>query len=151
MNTVDSAGYFTWLQFLLDKSEEDLERLIGYAKGSLSEGWKLLSPKSPLQPNNIDLRGSTRWSDGKLPDGRPIGSIIGARTDLTQAQKKIVSFFDQGLERRPAKVLSNKTPKDYPPATPHGIPQFKLFNPVPWVAIATVAPGRRLKKSDIQI
>jgi hypothetical protein len=34
------------------------------------KGTTLLSPRFPISSSNIDLRGSTRFSDGKLPHGR---------------------------------------------------------------------------------
>ena len=149
MERIISAGYFTWLKFLLDKPSSELERLIGYSPGSLAAGWKLLSPELPLSPQNIDLRGSTRWPDGVMRDRKPIGSAIASRSDVPQLQNKIVSFFDRGLERHPAKVFSNSKPQGYPAASPVGIPQFKLVLPISWVVIATMNPGEILRKADI--
>lgn len=148
-SSIISAGYFTWLKFLLDQSPAQLENRIGYSPGTLAAGWLLLSPRAPLAPNNIDLRGSSRWPDGKLPDGRQIGSVISSRSDLAEAQNKLASFFDQGMDRRPAKVRPNLCPQAYPAATPTGIPQFKLVRAVEWVVLAKVDPGGVLQRSAI--
>ena len=143
------AGYFTMLKYLLYQSPAQLEIKLGYSSGTLGNGWVLLSPRMPLAPHNIDLRGSTRWPEGKLPDGREIGSILSTRLDLSDAQIKVVNYFDRGLDNRPVKVLSNLKPSGYPAATPSGIPQFKLRDPVWWVVLANISPGSVLDHSAI--
>ncbi|MBS0530022.1 MAG: hypothetical protein JSS22_11620 [Proteobacteria bacterium] len=148
---IRSDGYFTWLKFLLDKSASELENKVGYSPDALAAGWKLLSPRFPIAPHNIDLRGSSRWSEGILPDGRNIGSVLSARLSLSDAQKKLATFFDQGLDRRPAKIRPNSKPAAYPAAKPVGIPQFKLAAEIDWVVLADVAPGKILRRADIRI
>ena len=136
--------------FLFDKPATELENKLGYAPGTLAAGWSLLSPSMPIAPSNIDLRGSTRWPEGKMPNGKEINSIIASRLDVPAAQKKLATFFDRGLDRRPAKVLPKLDPIAYPPARPIGIPQFKLRNPVNWVVLADVKPGDVLRRGDVK-
>src|SRR5580692_10566637 len=108
--SLERAGYFTWLAMLYDRSTTNLETAIGYSAGSLRNGWKLFTPRVPIQANNIDLRGSTRYSDGKMPDGRQIADVLAGRTDVVAARNKVASFFDRGLDRRPVKVMVNPPP-----------------------------------------
>jgi hypothetical protein len=149
---ISSAGYFTWLQFLPDRSSSEVEGRLGYRPGALSDGWLLLSPRHPLEAGNIDLRGSTRIEDGRLPDGRLIRDVLGARTDLAAAQRKLAAFFDRGLERRPAKVwpILERERIGYEPART-GIPQFRLFRPVEWAILARVPAGGVLSRAMITI
>ena len=77
---IKSAGYFTWLDRLYDKTSPELEKAIGFSAGSLRNGWQLYTPRAPIAASNIDLRGSTRYSDGKMPDGRQIAEVLANRT-----------------------------------------------------------------------
>jgi hypothetical protein len=132
---------------LYDKNAPMLERAIGYAAGSLKDGWKLYTPRNPLAASNIDLRGSTRYCDGVMPDERQIAEVLAGRTDVVVARQKVASFFDRGLDRRPVKVISNTKPAGYEPAPGPGLPQFKLFNPIDWVFALDVPPGSSLKRA----
>jgi hypothetical protein len=151
-NPIISDGYFTWMAMLFDTETEALERLIGYAIGTLARGWLLMSPRFPIAPANLDLRGSSRWEDGQLPDGRTIGAVLSERTDLAAAECKLATFFDKCLDRRPAKVrpLAVTTARSFVPATPVGIPQFKLFAPIEWMILAEVPRGAVLRRQDVR-
>jgi len=148
-NTFESAGYFTWMRFLLEQPSARLETLLGYSIDTLADGWALACPLLPLLPSDIDLRGSTRWSDGLLPDGRPISAAIAQRSPLEDAQRKLAAFVDRGLERRPAKVLPRRTPARYPAAVGGGIPQFKLHRPIAWRVLVQVEPGTLLRREQV--
>lgn len=141
---ISSAGYFTWLAMLLDKRAPALELAIGFHAGSLANGWKLFTPRVPLAASNVDLRGSTRYADGVMPDGRRIGAVLAGRTDVPAARAKVASFFDRGVDRRPVKVVTDRAPLSYPPAPGVGLPQFKLFTPIEWVFVLEVPPGQAL-------
>jgi hypothetical protein len=134
---------------LYNKSSQELETRIGYSTGSLRNGWKLFTPRFPLVAANIDLRGSTRYSDGKMSDGRYIAEVLAARTDVAAARVKVASFFDRGLDRRPVKVFVNPAPNSYPPAPGVGLPQFKLFSEVEWVFVLDVAAGTVLTRTAV--
>lgn len=144
---IRSAGYFTWLAMLYNKGGTELEKAIGFSAGSLRNGWKLYTPRRPIAAPNIDLRGSTRYSDGKMPDGRQIGDVLAARTDVAAARNKVASFFDRGLDRRPVKLIVSPPPTCYPPAPNVGLPQFKLFTQVEWVFILYVPSGLPLTRA----
>jgi hypothetical protein len=135
---IKSAGYFTWLDRLYDKTSPELEKAIGFSAGSLRNGWQLYTPRAPIAASNIDLRGSTRYSDGKMPDGRQIAEVLANRTDVAAARTKVASFFDRGLGHRPVKVMVNPPPTSYPPAPEVGLPQFKLFTAIEWVFVLDV-------------
>jgi hypothetical protein len=145
--TFRSAGYFTWLAMLYDTSSHELETAIGFSAGSLRNGWKLFTPRFPLAAANIDLRGSTRYSDGKMPDGRQIEEVLAARMDVTVARKKVANFFDRGLDRRPVKIVVEPPPTSYPPAPGVGRPQFKLMTEVEWVFVLDVPAGSVLTRA----
>jgi hypothetical protein len=148
---IKSDGYFTWLVHLYDKLPTTLESQLGYAPGVLRLGWRLVSPRVPLSGADIDLRGSTRWCDGFLPDGRQIGSVIAERSDPDRARDQLARFFDRGLDRRPAKVLPNAPrPHGYVSAKGGGIPQFKLLHPVEWVVLADIGPAEVLRRTAVQ-
>jgi hypothetical protein len=117
---------------------------MGFSVGSLHSGWRLFTPSLPLLGTNLDLRGSTRYSDGKMPDGRRIGDVLATRTDVVNARAKVARFFARGLDRRPVKVLPNFRPTSYPPAPEVGLPQFKLFSPVDWIFVLEVPPSGAL-------
>lgn len=142
-----SAGYFTWLAMLYDTSSHELETVIGYSAGSLQKGWKLFTPRFPLAAANIDLRGSTRYADGKMPDGRKIEEVLAARTDVAAARNKVANFFDRGLDRRPVKIVVRPPPISYPPAPTIGRPQFKLTTEVEWVFVLDVPAGTVLTRA----
>ena len=144
---VSSSGYFTWMSNLFEKSGPDLERQIGFSPGSLREGWRLLSPVVPIAASNIDFRGSSRLPDGRMPDGRLIGDVIAARSDVSASRQKVAAFLDRGFDRRPAKVQPNSAPTFYPPAPNVGIPQFKLFTAVDWVVLLEIRPGAVLTRA----
>lgn len=147
---ITSAGFFTWLAHLYDKSPAALESQLGYAPGALRLGWRLVSPRAPLSAASIDLRGSTRWCDGVLPDGRQIGAVIAERADPDRARAQLARFFDRGLDRRPAKVVPNARPDGYVPANGTGIPQFKLLHPVDWSVLVEVGPADMLRRAAVQ-
>ena len=145
--TVRSAGYFTWLAMLYNRGSPELEKAIGFSAGSLRNGWKLYTPRLPIAATNIDLRGSTRYSDGKMPDGRQIADVLANRTDVAAARNKVASFLDRGLDRRPVKIMVNPPPTSYPPAPDVGLPQFKLFTAIEWVFVLDVSSGLALTRA----
>ena len=146
--SIRSAGYFTWLATLYHKSPPALETAIGFSAGSLRNGWDLFTPRLPLLPSNIDLRGSTRYSDGVMPDGRRIADVLAGRTDIAAAREKVASFFDRGLDRRPVKLLPRTQPTAYPPVSGIGLPQFKLLHAVEWVFVLEVGAGSLLTRAS---
>jgi hypothetical protein len=138
MDTQSTAGYFTWLGMIYGKPAARLAADLGFAAGSLDAGWLLLMPRWPIAPANLDLRGTTRWPDGVLPNGNKIADMISQRTDIEDAKRRVVAFFDRRPEHRTAKVHPLTRPGDYPPASPVGVPQFKLLFPVEWVVVKTI-------------
>ena len=142
--TFESAGYFTWLAMLYNRPSQDLETAIGFSAGSLRSGWKLFTPRFPIPAASIDLRGSTRYSDGKMPDGRHIAEVLAGRTNVPMARNKVAIFFDRGLDHRPVKIVVDPPPTSYPPAPNVGLPQFKLLAKVEWVFVLDVAAGSTL-------
>jgi hypothetical protein len=144
-----SGGYFTWLEHVLEAPGDVLEREVGFARGSLAGGWKLLTPHAPLAPWNIVLKGSTRWSDGKLKDGRDIDCVIAGRSDAAESRLKVARFFDRGLDRRPVKILPNTRPDAYPAAEGAAVPQFKLRESVAWVLVLDVHPGGVARRREV--
>ncbi len=144
-----SSGYFTWLAHLYDKSPSALESKLGYAPGALRLGWRLALPRVPLPGASIDLRGSTRWCDGIMPDGRQIGAVIAERTDVARARLLLARFFDGGLDRRPAKVLPIARSDGYKDADGTGIPQFKLLHPVEWEVLLELGPAGILRRAAV--
>jgi hypothetical protein len=144
---IPSDGYFTWMSNLYGKSCGQLEQQVGFSLGSLAKGWKLLSPRVPIAAANIDFRGSSRLPDGIMPDGRSIASVIAARSNVAESQKKVAAYFDQGVDRRPAKVYPNIKPAYYPSALARTVPQFKLILSIDWVVLLEILPGNVLTQA----
>src|SRR5262249_20994144 len=63
------------------------------------------------------------------------------------ARKKVATFFDRGLDRRPVKVVVVPSPASYPPAKDVGVPQFKLFFAIEWVFVLDVSSGSVLTRA----
>lgn len=151
MEIKSSAGYFTWLGMIYGKSASMLAADLGFAPGSLDAGWILLMPRRPIDAASLDLRGTTRWPDGVLPNGKQIADLIAGRSDVEEAKRRVVAFFDRRPEHRPAKVQPLASPNAYPPASPVGVPQFKLLFPVEWVVVKTIDRGGVLVAGSVPV
>ena len=146
-----SSGYFTWLRFLYDVPAPELARRLGFAPlDVLAGGWVLWSPTHPIPADLIVFRGSTRWSDGILPDGRQVGDLIATQSDARMLASRVAGFFDRGLDHRPAKVGPRLKPTSYPSAVGGGIPQFKLRQSIEWTALLDVPPGAVLTRAMVE-
>lgn len=138
-------GYFTWIGFLVDMPPERLEGRLGYSPGALASGWDLLVPVRPIPADLIDLRGTTRWSDGVMPDGRSANVMLAQRGAYAVARARVEAFLGRRWQNTPAKVKPLCSPDGYPPAT-EGIPQFRLWQSIEWSACLRVPPGGVLSR-----
>lgn len=148
MTIISSNGYFTLARYVVDLDATRLEKRLGYSPGALAAGWLAATPVLPFAPNNIILRGSTRWSSGTLSPGVNIADVIEARADVDQLRAKVAAHFDRGLANRPVKLFRvDKTVIEYPNA-PDGVPQFEARSAVQWRVVTTVAPGGMMSSHD---
>lgn len=156
-----SAGYFTYLQFLMGLSVRELEQRIGYGPASLRHGWSLYRPVRPISADLIRLKGSTRYSDGEFirpGDGSKadIEKIIEARldkngTDSHQVRQKVAAFFRKSPLHTPVKIRPAKAPSNYPPAQPAGAPQFLLATSIEWRRVREFNPGEEPTSMDYRL
>ncbi len=140
-------GYFTWIAFVVDVPPDRLESRLGYARGALASGWDLLVPVRAIPADLIDLRGTTRWSDGVMPDGRSASEMLAQRGAYAPARAKVEAFFGRRWQNTPAKVAPLDTPDGYPPAT-EGIPQFRLLQKIEWSVRWRVPAGGMLSRDQ---
>jgi hypothetical protein len=145
------GGYFTWLKMVCDKPAAQLAADLGFAPGSLDDGWCLLMPRWPISASQLELRGTTRWPIGMLPNGDKIADLIEQRSDAHEAKRRVASFFDKHPDHRPVKVLPPNRPDHYPPAEPVGIPQFELLQAIDWVVVKSIPQGGVLRQGSVPV
>src|SRR5690349_17917772 len=119
--TVVIKGDVTIWKYLKDlHGPEAIERAIGFHRGRLNSGFLIavLADSERLEPDDIDLGGSTRWSGGTnvLPssNGTSIEILLSDRVqDVGKLKEKVCSFLAQGGDNRLAKVLPHLRHNDY--------------------------------------
>jgi hypothetical protein len=139
-------GNFTTLGFLDGLSGPTLERTLGFSSGRLSAGFAVvaLADGEALRPDEIELKGSTRWSGGHIgPVGsevrRELEAILRERTqDVASLKAKVCTFLARRGRNTPAKVIPgtvHAAGMQYPDAEAlgvgirSGVPQFNLVMP----------------------
>lgn len=145
------GGYFTWLKMVCGKPAAQLAADLGFAPGSLDNGWCLLMPRWPISASQLELRGTTRWPNGMLPNGDKIADLIEQRSNAQEAKRRVASFFDKHPDHRPVKVLPPSSPAHYPPADPVGIPQFELLQVIDWVVVKNIPKGGVLRQGSVPV
>jgi hypothetical protein len=151
---VSLMGNITIWKYLKTLDAAALERTVGFARGRLDRGCSIvvLSGTETIDPDDVDLGASTRWSGGtsKLPAGANISTpthttiehLLVQRgqteADLKALKAKVCKFFALGGDNRPAKVLPNLRhgiSMEYPdaealaPGVRSGVMQFNLIKP----------------------
>lgn len=169
---VQMTGYVTQLIWLINKSTQELERLLGYNAGGLSQGWALYVLIEGVGPRDFIYHGRTRHSAGLAYDRdateqlREAGMIKAnetmrvRRVDQLRYQmfvdnKEDEMAFDCFLANenvrlnqrtgsdRIAKVVPIGSVKDYPDAPGNGVPQWEVVVPKKFFCIAVVNPGQK--------
>jgi|LNFM01.2.fsa_nt_gb hypothetical protein len=141
---LDCRGNFTLLRYVSGLCPEDLERTVGFHRGRLSSGFSViaLADSEVLEPDDFELKASTRWSGGTLRKsstygGAEISSLLEQRgQDVTVLKSKVCKHFSRRGGNTPAKVLPNARHTDdmlYPdaealPGIRSGVPQFNLLH-----------------------
>ncbi len=139
---VTMKGNITMLGFVDQWSGTELERRVGYGAGRLANGCAILAlvRGQALRPEDIQLRGSTRWSGGYAsPQGKDVEDLLGDRgQNISEVKQRLCRFFAANEKNRPAKVvpfIPHGPNATYPDAEalgagiPSGIPQFNLIVP----------------------
>ena len=166
------SGYFSTVGYIEGMSASQMERRFGFHTGRLGLGYKIvaLAAGVRLEPKDFELRGSTRWSEGKvgakgtdLKERVDLKNILEARGlhggQLEAIKRKVCDWFIASPRNRPAKivpVMAHEDWMEYPDALAIepmdsndrlGVPQFKLnkqIDGVIWRLVGPVAPtGRR--------
>lgn len=133
-HTHKAKGYVCILMSLCGKRPADLERLLGYAPGALTKGYKLGLLDETVGVDDFEFRAYTN-----APDGVHTGSKDNAHERLKKSysshpidQAQWKKLREQGaarLNRKGAeqvcKVFPNTRPTGYPPGD--GIAQFELM------------------------
>ena len=145
-------GYFTTLKFVATLNAADLERTVGFERGRLKSGFRLvvLAGSETLAPDDFELAASTRYSGGiikQAADGSGMGIeqiLTEQGQDVASLKLKVSKFFSRRGDNTPTKVLPNLRHTDgmkYPdaealgPGILSGVPQFKLLKPKKFVIV----------------
>ncbi|MCC8941073.1 hypothetical protein CI1B_63570 [Bradyrhizobium ivorense] len=153
-------GNFTLWKYLKDLHDfSTIERTIGFHQGRLTHGYRLvvLAAGERIDPDDIDLGGSTRTSGGTniLPTspGSSIELLLTERgQDVQELKRKVCTFFAAASDNRPAKILPNlrhNEHMEYPdaealaPGVRSGVPQFNLSNPKKFSVVREVGYQHR--------
>ena len=102
---VPMAGCVTRLQDLLGREPEELERIIGYHRGRLAQGYYIAVLKEPLRPGEFEYGGYTHFSGGKMgaPDPLKRPGVDAARPGVHQSLLKDVGAKGlNGLQQKTA-------------------------------------------------
>ena len=159
---IQASGCVTRLMDLIGREPDELERIIGYHRGRLAQGYFIAVLKDRVQPGEFVYAGYTHLSGGKIgapdPKKRPdtratvhqtlVNQVGAGGVDRLQ-QKTLLDIPYVGLERL-AKVMpkilhSDAMEKD--PALPlqypvgAGIKQYILTAKKNFLIAAEVAPG----------
>lgn len=158
--TFDCGGFFTQMRYLRGQSPDEVERRLGYRPGRLRLGYWLLYLLQLPKLEDFGLRGYSQLSGG-VEQGHLPGNAGGPHAeerlrrdgfDVEKLKLRVLNeVFTLSGERRLAKILplapegpvqadrrDAKEP-EYPPGS--GIPQWRLHRPLPWHAVAKLAPG----------
>ncbi|MEM9870543.1 MAG: hypothetical protein AAF822_04745 [Pseudomonadota bacterium] len=166
--TVTTAGYITNLKSILvgGSSSAEIERKLGYAPGSLKDGYWLLvlAQSSIIQTKDVsanrmkddfEFRGYTHFEDG-IPSGEDINvheslerKLSSNAIDQSTFRRKVeqaAAKLNRGGVERVAKVypLNPAAKAGYEPGS--GVVQFKLTEPKSFDVVAKVEAGESLKR-----
>jgi len=133
------TGDCTLWRFLKDLPPRDFEMTLGFDTGRLQSGFVVLvlSPLENINFDEIELEGSTRWSNNKIgKNALPMEQVIRNRgVDPAALRKRFCSFINRGGDNAPAKILPTRK-HELGMAYPHanalglgirsGVPAFKL-------------------------
>lgn len=146
------SGDFTMLKYISALSGPDLERTVGYERGRLKAGFRIvaLANDELLSRDDFTLGSTTGNSGGvvkTLAGGEQVGieQLLRERhQDVDALKEKVARFFARRDGNTPAKVLPNQPPTadmKYPnaealgPGIRSGVPQFKLVKPKRFVVV----------------
>lgn len=152
---VRRAGFFTRAVGLRSKSQDDLERSLGFKAGRLAHGWWLGFMTELPGQDDFEFAGYSHLSGGveqghlaSPPDPRSMHRrLIDERRDVVRLKASAIASFTLEGAQRLAKVFPVAKPSgvedDYPPGT--GLPQWKLLpgHEKPFAIVAFIRPGDR--------
>jgi hypothetical protein len=144
------SGNFTRALYLRSQPSLELDNRLGYAPGTLSQGWWLLFALEKPDPTNFEFGGYTYFSGGRIGMPKPGVERVRVEDDLAVtlgsseavARRKadhIANFLTLSGSDRLAKVRPVARPTDYPPGT--GIYQCNIPRPILCVVAKFVGPG----------
>ena len=154
-------GYVTTLDSVTGKTSGELERVLGFSRGSLSKGYHLYFMRQHVGPYDFRWQGTTRHSGGWVLeevgeiDGEPIYEYIQVSDqvrakmnrhaenwayDNLLALEQVKLNVRQGWKRI-VKVVPKLRPDAYPDSPVNNIPQWEIMLPKEFYCAADVAPG----------
>lgn len=151
---IKAKGFVTRLIFVINKSSDQLEDLIGYHRGRLARGWSLLLLKETVAPSEIVLAGYSHFSGGRI--GGPqegltretVETHAAGFLDMGRVKQSLAESFVIEGPQRIVKVIpatghdpAMAEPDQYPVGL--GIPQWILTAEKTFIVAATVQPGMR--------
>lgn len=147
-------GYFTLEKYIVGKNPDELERALGFSKGTLADGAEIYGFYNLPELDEFELRGYTHLPEGGDPAIEQFlretknayspydTKVLGREKTMAEELKKMVRerVWEKTGRNRPVKVVPRRR-GEYPIGT--GIPQWKLIKDVAAFLIASLDPGER--------
>ena len=149
-------GYVTTYSAVAGRSHTELEDVLGFATGSLSNGYRVYQLSDPIGPNDFVWKDRTRYSDGWHFDPS-IGEYVQRSDELRAHLGKKMGYDETGVDRelaafqvaqvnklnvrsgpkRIVKILPNAKPSSFPDSGFRNIPQWRLIHKKLFVFVGT--------------
>lgn len=140
IHSLTIMGYFTLEKYINGRPLGELERILGYGKGSLAQGADVYALARLPDPNEFELRGYTAWPQGGVPGMQRAGGSFDMNKLKMMVRQEAWSLTGGN---RPVKVVPKTGGNSYPVGL--GVPQWELVKPVPAYFLKTLNPGEVLR------
>jgi hypothetical protein len=149
-------GYVTALSFIAGLSHAELANALGFAVGTLSNGYRVYQLAAPVGPDDFEWKDRTRYSAGWRGD-RSLGYKV-RRVDELRAEfgkqhsydeaavdRSLAAFHAAQLEKlqvrsgpdRIVRIVPNLRPSSYPDSDWRDVPQWELKNEKRFIFVGT--------------
>ncbi len=156
ISSLQLSGYVTTYSAVAGRSHAQLEEVLGFASGTLSNGFRVYQLSEPIVPTDFVWKDRTRYSDGWHLDPS-IGEYV-QRVDELRAHLGKNLGYDEGLVDRElasfqvaqvnklnirsgpgriVKILPTAQSRSFPDSPVRNIPQWRLTNKKLFVFVGT--------------